>query len=116
MDLGPLRALVFQTNLSAHGVPATVTRPAPDNLPVVTTGIWLTAPQDEPRPYGTDFQRREPRRIFVLPRDVLPTIPRGTQVSAPDKAGGTVLTWQVDGVDRTEADHWRVLLVVVPTY
>ena len=115
MDLGPLRALVFQTNLSAHGVPATVTRPAPDNLPVVTRGIWLQPP-DEPQPFGTDFRRREARHIFVLPRDVLPTMPRGTTVQAPEWGDTVAKTWTVDGIDRAEADHWRVLLVVVPTY
>ena len=50
MDLGPLRTLALEINLAAHGVSATVTRPAPDDTPVSTTGIWYTQRLDETRP------------------------------------------------------------------
>jgi len=97
--------------VSAFGVPATVTRPYPDDAPVDTTGIWLAA-IEEPRPQGTDFSRREPRRLLVLPRNVLATLPRGTVVLAPERAGDPVKTWKVDGFDRVvEPDCWRPLVI-----
>lgn len=118
MDLGPLRALALELNLGAHGVAATVTRPAPDDTAIVTRGLWITTPLDEPRAYGTDFQRREARRVLTLPRAMVgsiagvPTMPRGTIVVAPDKQGDvTTRRYMVDEIDRTEADHWRVVLV-----
>jgi hypothetical protein len=111
VDLWPLRSLAFSLNLSAHGVDATVTRPAPDNTPIVTTGIWLQ-PLEESRPYGTDFQRREPRRVLVLPRANVPTLPRGSAVVAPETRGGTPITWRVDGFDRAvDPDYWRAIVV-----
>lgn len=112
MDLGPLRTLALEINLAAHGVSATVTRPAPDDTPVETTGIWHTAPPEDAQPYGTDFRRREPRRILALPRADLPTMPRGTTISAPETIGGTAKTWTVDGLERVEADTWRVLVTL----
>lgn len=111
MDLSALRALALTLNFSAHGVAATVTRPG---LAAVTTSlIWQTPPVDADQPPafgGRDFQRREPRRVAVLPRDVLPTMPDGTTIVAPEKMGGTNVTWKMDGLDRTEADHWRVFV------
>jgi len=99
MDLGPLRTLALEINLAAHGVSATVTRPAPDDTPVSTTGIWYTQPLDETRPFGTDFQRRD-----------LSTLPRGTTIVAPETIGGTDKTWVVDGLERVEADTWRAIV------
>jgi len=110
MDLGPLRTLALEINLAAHGVSATVTRPAPDDTPVSTTGIWYTQPLDETRPFGTDFQRREPRRVMALPRADLSTLPRGTTIVAPETIGGTDKTWVVDGLERVEADTWRAIV------
>lgn len=112
MDLGPLRTLVSDLNFRVHGVAATVTRPAPDNTPVVTTGIWLSPPLEEPRAVGTDFQRREPRKVLALPRNVLSKVPRGTTVVAPEAIGGANKTWRVDGYDRVEGDHYRVIVVL----
>jgi hypothetical protein len=97
--------------LEAFGVPATVTRPAPDDTPIVTTGFWVS-PLEETRPYGTDFQRRDPRRVFVLSRTTVPTLPRGTKVLAPEVLDGLVMTWRVDGLDGAVAqDHWRAVLI-----
>ena len=111
MNLWPLRALVSRLTQSAHGVAATVTRPAPDNTPITTTGIWLPA-MEEARPYGTDFQRREPRRVFVMSRDDVATLPRGTIVIAPERTGDSAITWRVDGLDQVVDPHnWRAILV-----
>jgi len=107
LDLRP----AFAAAMEAFGVPATVTRPAPDNTPVETTGVWVSS-LEEARPVGTDFQRRDPRRVMALPRDVLSTLPRGTMVVAAEELGGVVKTWKVDGLDRVvEADCWRGILV-----
>jgi hypothetical protein len=38
-------------------------------------------------------------------------MPRGTSVVAPEQAGATAKTWKVDGLERVEADAWRVILV-----
>lgn len=110
MDLGPLRTLALELNLAAHGVTATVTRPAPDSTPVTTTGIWHTAPLEEQRPVGTDFQRRDPRRVLALPRSALATLPRGTTIVAPETIGGDDKTWTVDGLERVEGDTWRAIV------
>lgn len=99
------------------GLPITVTRPDPYNDPVQTTGIWISTDHMggglvEPRPYGTDFQRREPRRLLAVTRnDQLPTLPRGSSVVAPEYLGGPAKTWTVDGLEHVEADCWRALLV-----
>src|SRR4051812_26891579 len=110
MSLGDLRALVLSTNLATFGVPVTVTRPFPDDTAIETTGIWMTT-QTEDVPTGTDFQRREPRRVMALSRAAVPTLPRGTLISATENPGGTAETWRVDGIERLEADHVRALLV-----
>ena len=112
MDLGPLRALALTLNLQAHGVPVTVTRPAPNDDPIETRGIWLTT-LTESVPSGTDFQRREPFRVMALSRAIVPTAPRGTEISAPEKAGDVTRTWIVDSTDRVEADHVRVIVLPV---
>lgn len=110
MDFGSLRALALDLNFSAHGVDAVVTRPAPDDEPVETRGIWIT-PLTEDAPVNAAFARREPRRILALKRSEVPTVPRGTGIQAPEKAGDDPVGWRVDGMDRIEADHQRVIVV-----
>jgi hypothetical protein len=112
MDLGSLRALALDLNLAAHGVDVTVTRPAPDDTPIATRGIWMTWITEDV-PAASDFQRREPRKVMALSRIVVPTVPRGTLIVAPPPQGtGSVTqTWRVDGTERVEADHTRVFMV-----
>lgn len=112
MDLGSLRALALDLNLSAHGVPATVTRPAPGNTPIETRVIWVT-PITDLMPEGMAFQRREQSKVLAIPRDEVPTVPKGTTIVAPGPPGGdtTPYTWKVDGTDRIDADHTRVTVV-----
>lgn len=107
-----LRALAFGISASVQGVAATVTRPSPDDTPVITQGVWLKELVEE-RPVGRDFQRREPRRLMVLPRNVLATLPRGTVIEAAEQAGVVeVKTWTVDGfAEPVEVDRWRAILV-----
>ena len=102
----------FDAITLAFGVPVTITRPAPDNAPIATTGVWLE-PNTEDQPFGTDVRRAEPRRLLAIPRSALAMVPvRGTTVAAPEIEGGTVKTWRVDGVERSDADHWRLFVIV----
>lgn len=112
MDHGALRALVLDANLFAHGVPATFTRPAPDNTPIVAEGIWVT-PVTEAIPGNVEFSRREPIRIMAVPRALVPTVPRGTTIVAPEVAGGVNKTWRVDATERVDVDRVRVVVVPV---
>ena len=111
MDLGALRALALDLNFSAHGVPVTVTRT--DEVAIDTRGIWLV-PVNEAMPLGTEFTRREPIRVLALRRDVVATIPRGAVIVAPEKSGDTAVHWTVDGFERQEADHHRVIVRRLP--
>lgn len=107
---GPLRSLVLGLNQAAHGVDATVTRPAPDNAPIATKVIWVLEPVGDGQPFGTDFRRGDPRRVLAIVKADVPTLPRGTVVLAPDVDGGTVHTWLVDGIDRALDDQWRAVM------
>jgi len=95
--------------LAAFGVPATIT---PNDLtdPIVTTGIW-SSPAVEPDPYGQERAKLDPRRVLTIPRSAIEEIPRATSIEAAEYDGGPVLSWKVDGFDRTvETDCWRVLV------
>jgi hypothetical protein len=113
MDLGPLRALALDLNLQAHGVAIVVTRPAPDDEPIDTRGIWQT-PSPESVPIGSSFGRTDRQRIMVLRKSDVPTAPRGTVIIAPEKLGDCDQAWRVDGLEREEADLWAVHLVSSP--
>jgi hypothetical protein len=114
MGFGALRDLAVDLNFDfAHGVPVTVTRPAPDDDPIETHGIWIV-PITESAPLG-GFGRQEPRRILALRRDQVPTVPKGTVIVGPPKADADPVGWRVDGIDRIEADHVRVIVVEDPT-
>lgn len=104
-DLRPPLALA----LAVFGVPVTVTRPG--EAPVVTTGIWLA-----PVPVQTDgvlLATAALQRVLSLPRAALPTVPRGTQITAPETADGAVATWAVEAVLGQAADEVRVAVVPV---
>ncbi len=114
MDFGPLRALALDLTASAHGVAATVSRPAPDDALIVTRGVWITTPLEETRPYGTDFQRRDPRRVFALSRATVPTLPRGSVIVAAEYLGGAIKVWRVDGLDpQVVPEQWRAIVIEV---
>lgn len=113
MPFGATRALVLETNLAVHGVDVVVTRPAPEDTPIATRGIWLT-PVTEGVPIGGESARREPKRVLALSRAVVPTVPRGTLVQAPPKAGDADVMWRVDGLETLEPDHTRCWVVPAP--
>lgn len=110
-----LQELVEDVNFAVHGVPATVTRPFPDETPIETRGIWLTPglsrPFTEPYPGGAQLQRREPERVIALQRSEVPTVPRGTRIDAAERIGGAVVAWRVDTVEHVDAGQHRVFVV-----
>ena len=112
MDTAALRARVLAVNLDVFGVPMTVTRPAPDNDPIATRGIWIT-PDTEGMPVGADYRRTEQRNVLALSRLDVPEIPTGTRAVGAGPAGGADRTWQVDGFAGLERDHIRVIVVDV---
>lgn len=114
MDLGPLRALALDLTASAHGVVATVTRPAPDQAPIVTRGVWITTPLEEPRAFGSSFARSAPRRVFAINKSAVPTLPNGTVIVAAERVGGSIKVWKVDGLDpQIIPEQWRAIVIEV---
>jgi hypothetical protein len=108
VDINAIRSLALSAAVASMGVTATVTPVG--EVAVETRGIWVEYP-NETMPVGHDFQRREPRRIFALPLAGLPGVPaRGSRIVTVPFGGTAPRTFQVDGVDRTEADHVRVIL------
>lgn len=106
LDLRP----AFGLMVDAFGLPVVVTRPAPDDTPIETNGIWV-APVTDSVPFGTDFQRRDVRRVIAISRADVPALPHGSKLVAAEQLGDTPRTWKVDGVERLEPDHIRVVVV-----
>lgn len=96
---------------SAFGVPATVIRPAPDDLPIEATGVWHPLPAME-GPGGLDFQRRGPQRVMAFQRSEVPTLPTGSTVLAPETLDGVARTWRVDGTLGVDDEVHQVWLVL----
>ena len=92
----------------AFGISVTVTPPGSDA--VLATGFWVL-PLTEDRPGASDVLRREARHVLTLRRSEVPTVPRGTLIDAADIGSVVVQRWRVDGFDRVEADHVRVIVV-----
>lgn len=115
MDVLALREVVLGANFAAHGVPATVTRPWPDDTPISTAGIWctpgLTRPFLESLPGDFDAQRKVRHRVIVLPVAEVPTVPRKTRIVASEVAGGPAVAWRADGIEYEDAQHRRVIVV-----
>lgn len=101
--------------LDAFGVPATVTRPVPDDTPIETTVVWQT-PLTGDAPSGQEFRRHEPGRILAVDRAVVPTLPKGTQIVAPLRLGDADVTWRVDATERTDEDLHVVVVVREPEF
>jgi hypothetical protein len=113
VDLGPLRTLVRDVSFDTLGVDATVTRPYPDDAAIPTRIVWIR-PAAEDAPFGGDIQRRTARRVLALRRDEVPTVPRGTVITAPDPEGGAARQWRVEGPDRVDTATVRVIVVEEP--
>ncbi len=100
--------------IEAFGLPATITPPGVGQTPISTSGFWVSAMSEE-APVGSEYRRRDPRRIFVLPLSSdVPEQDRGAILAAPEVDGGVTKTWQVVGLGQTvEPDCQR--LIVTPT-
>jgi hypothetical protein len=107
----PIRALAQDIGFAVHGVPATLTKPHPDDDVVISaTAVWVQ-PLDEQDPFGQQLKRREPRKVLALKRDAVGTeVPRGTVIVAPERTGDAARTWRVEGLDRVEVDLVRVIV------
>src|SRR3954468_6638707 len=98
MDLVGLRATVVEVNFNTHGVPAQVTRPAPDDTVIATRVIWLTPGVDQ-LPSGAGFGRVGPTHLMAIRLDEGGTVPLGTLVMAAPQGGAVAVGWKVDGIE-----------------
>lgn len=94
--------------LDAFGQSATVTPPG--GSAVTTRAIWLP-PVTTELPAGGALQRAEPLRVLSVPKADVAQVPRGTVIAAAEVPGGAVLNWKVDGFERVDPDHHRVVVV-----
>src|SRR5689334_23375901 len=98
--------------MRAFGVPATVTRPAPNDAPITTTVAWVNATTDA-LPDGLDLQRAEHMKLLAISLTDVPTVPRHTVIVTPEIKGGPNKTWQVESTLSRQFDEVRVLVVEV---
>lgn len=98
--------------LSAFGVPATVTRPHPDDTPLAATLVWVSPEAAGVPASDAPLTRVDPKRFAALSYAQVPTVPRKTVILAPETLGGLVRAWLVDGTTRVEVDH--VIVVLLP--
>lgn len=113
LDLRPS----FADAVAAFGLAASVT--APDAPAAVSTAVVWLPPMEEPRPFGTEWQRRSPRRVAAFPRASgsagswswagVDEVPIGSVVVVAETDGAAARSWRVDGLlDAIEPDHIRV--------
>lgn len=112
MSLDAAWAVGVGVQFTTMGVPAVVTRPAPNDTPIETRLIWVNRSTPDV-PDGSQATRRDPRRIAALKVADVPAAPKGTRIVAPDTQDGTDRTWRVDGTDRVDVDQVRVVLLLV---
>jgi hypothetical protein len=110
MDLSSVRSLALDAVFSAHGVPATVTRP--DENPITTRVLWVP---DNTGWGATDETHLEilkvvSRRVMALRLSEVSAAPVGTIVTAPAAAGQDDLTWRVDEIGHQEPELIRVFV------
>ncbi len=49
--------------------------------------------------------------MLVLPKAALPTLPMGTLIVAPLEISQTARLWRVEGLERTDYDEWRAIVL-----
>lgn len=111
MSLDAAWAVGVGVMFTTMGVPAVVTRPAPNDTPIETRLIWV----DRSTPDVPDAQapRREVRRVAAFQVSAVSALPKGTRVVAAESQVGSARAWRVDGTDRVEVDQIRVVLLPV---
>ncbi len=77
---------------------------------VTTRVVWLP-PVTTELPAGGALQRAEAHRVMGVPKVDVAQVPRGTVIAAAEVPGGAVLNWKVDGFERVDPDHYRVVVV-----
>lgn len=92
-------------------VTATVTPVGGDPIEDVPW-LWM-GPETADVPAGMQVRRREQRRVAAVARSIVPTLPLGSLVVAPELLDGEARTWKVDGPEFLDAAHRRVLVVPV---
>lgn len=93
--------------VGAFGLPATLTPPG--GLAVQLSVFWLPS---LPVDYRLEYRRSEQRRTLVIPTSGLAQLPaRGSVLAVAEQAGAAVTDWKVDEADRTDYDHYRVVVV-----
>jgi len=97
-----------QFALQPRSVDAIVTLPFETSI--TTRAIWV-APFTEDVPRGMDLRRAEVRRVLAIPKADVPVIPLKTKIEAPEHPGSAIQAWRVDGIDRIEPDHTRVVVI-----
>lgn len=97
--------------IEAFGLPATITPPGVGQTPISTSGFWVS-PLSEDAPIGTEFHRRDPRRVFVMPLSAqVPEQDRGAVLAAAEYLGGVTKNWQVVGLGQVvEPDCQRLIV------
>jgi len=111
MNFDTARTAAVDANFGVYGVPATVTRPAPDDTPVSCTVILRVEQLQERRFPGGDLQKREGRRVMSFQKaDFATSLPRGTTVAAPERKGAADKAWQIDSIDRVDAYCWHMVV------
>lgn len=104
LDTRPALTPLFTT----LGVAATVTLAG--GGPIPATLIWLTRP-GQPYPVSAEMAVSEPRRIAAFRRDQVPSLPTtGTIIQAPERAGGPVKSFRVEGVEREDDEVIQVIV------
>ncbi len=99
-------------------MPATVTRPAPNDTPIVTTAVWVPSMGTgadqftvaEIDSHGVEIMRTVRRRVIALRVDEVPAAPVGTLILAPEALGETAQRWLVDEIGYVENDLVRVFV------
>jgi hypothetical protein len=110
MGLDAAWAIGVTAQFALMGVPATVTRPAPNDTPIETTIIWVD-PATIDDPTAARFPRRERVRIAAVRREAVSEAPKGTSIEAAETQGGTPKNWIVDGTERVDTDQLRVKVI-----
>lgn len=106
----------FAEMAEVFGQPVVVTRPAPDDTPIDTEGIWMS-PDPAYFPSGLDIQREGSRQVLALPLADVPTVPVTpvpTRFVAAEYLGGDEKRWRAVDIVHRDWDHIRVLVIPDP--